>query len=76
MPSFTSKKSESERFKANTPEWMAQRVREDPMEKALTLLRVWVPEKRRDEVTEETVGEVRKMSEKEAVRRRGWMRPG
>ena len=51
------------RYEANTPEWLARRVRVDPEDRALAILKVWMPEKRAGEATRETIEEMKGMME-------------
>ena len=45
-------------YKAWTPEWMVQRIKNDPIEKSIINLRSWVSSKREPEATEKTVKEI------------------
>ena len=53
--------------KAWTPEWMVQRIKNDPIEQSVIKLRSWVSSKREPEATEETVKAIRKLKTKDAV---------
>ena len=53
--------------KAWTPEWMVQRIKNDPIEKSVINLRSWVSSKREPEATEETVKAIRELKTKDAV---------
>ncbi|KAJ3819311.1 hypothetical protein F5880DRAFT_1489894, partial [Lentinula raphanica] len=55
------------RYKPNTVEWTAQRLREGKLPKAVGLLRAWMPSSRVREASEETVTEIRSLNWKKAV---------
>ena len=54
-------------YKAWTPEWMVQCIKNDPIEKSVINLRSWVSSKHEPEAMEETVKEIRKLKTKDAV---------
>ena len=54
-------------YKAWTPEWIVQCIKEDPIEKSIINLRSWVPSKRKPEATEQMVKEIQKLETKDAI---------
>ena len=54
-------------YKAWTPEWMVQRIKNDPIEKSIVKLRSWVSSKHEPEAMEQTVKEIRKLKTKDAM---------
>ncbi len=49
------------------PEWVAQRLREDEVSRAVRILRAWMPEWREREATEEKVMAIRALMKEAAV---------
>lgn len=47
--------------------WVIQRIKEDPVDKALTQLRIWMPERRREEADEDMVIKIRQLSDTDAA---------
>jgi hypothetical protein len=54
-------------YNSNSPEWLVQRIKEDKTEQAISLLRIWMPESRRPEATEETVQQIRQLKNEIAI---------
>lgn len=56
-----------QRPKPFTAPWLVRRIKEDRLEDALTQLRIWMPDKRRPEATEELIRLVASMDEEDAL---------
>lgn len=50
-----------------TAPWVIRRIKEDQTENALTQLRIWMPERRREEADEEMINRIRQLSDKDAL---------
>lgn len=50
-----------------TAPWVIRRIKEDQTENALTQLRIWMPERRREEANEEMINRIRQLSDEHAL---------
>lgn len=56
-----------ELLKPFTAPWVIRRIRDDELDNALTQLRIWMPEKRREEVDTDLVNNLRQLKDEEAL---------
>lgn len=50
-----------------TAPWVIRRIKEDQTKNALTQLRIWMPERRREEADEEMINRIRQLSDEDTL---------